>query len=155
MRVPLTLMTLVMAGRSARELIILSFVSMRADGPVVFSSHRSGLCGPRACRGAARAPGSAAAVSQGTDAFAGLQRVGPTHQKATNQCGEILVLVLVSCGLCLFFFGNVKLVALIQSRFYPLHYFFFSVCQCMPTLGREKCVLFDKTCAQDAFLEII
>ena len=131
MRVPLTLMTLGVAGRSARELITLSFVSTRARGPVECSSYCSGLCGPRACRGAARPAGSAAAVRQGSDAFAGLQGVSPAHRKAMNQFGEILLLVLVSCGLRLFFFGNVKSVAFIQSHFQPLHYFLFppaSVC---------------------------
>ena len=132
MRVPLTLMTLSVAGRSARELIIPSFVSVRAYGPVVCFSYHSGLCGPRACRGAAGPAASAAAVGQGRDAFAGLRRVSPTHREAVNQSGQVLRLVLVSRGLRFFFFGSVKSVALVQSHFHPLHYFLFpsaSACQ--------------------------
>lgn len=89
MRVPLTLMTLPVAGRSAWELIIPSFVlSPRAYGPAVRSSCRSRLRRARACRGAARPAGAAAAaVRQGGDAFARLQRVSSPPRKAVNQFG--------------------------------------------------------------------
>lgn len=154
MRVPLTLMTLGVAGRSAGELIIPSFVSTRAYGPVVCSLFRSGLCGPPACRGAARPAGSAAAARQGSGASAALQRVSPAHRKAGHQFGQMLLLVLVSCALRSLFFGNVKSVA--HTKSLPSFALFsFSICQCLQTLGHEKRILFDKICAWDTVLETI
>lgn len=132
MRVPLTLMTLRVAAGSARELIIPSFVSARAYGRLCAPCSAAGAAEPPPAGGQRGPAGSAAAVRAGSDAFAGPQGVSPARQKATSRSGRVLLLVLVSPGLRLLFFGSVQSVTLLQSRFRPLCFFLFpsaGVCQ--------------------------